>query len=241
MSFLLSGTRGDATSNGVVLQYFGTEFEELSNVWPDDTGTQDMDISGGPIETALSDSSQAVGFDGVDDVGETTAPPNLEGASLQSFSVEFAFQTTSEATDQPTLTGSNNDTDDQSLLVQINRDEGFSFESGNFIFRLQDAAGSSVRCSPSANPNINDGTRHDLSIIINDASANDVEIVLDGSNLDLAFGATESPSNFGTWEQPIATSAFQFAGSLQQYLECDIGAIRWHDEAIQEQTISDYE
>lgn len=227
-----------AIPDSVVLQYYATTWSQVDGTWVDDAGTADMSITGDPQATTLSDGSESVTADGVDDYGTITLPAALSGSSLQDFSVEFAveYSTSNEAE----LCGSLNANGNQWLRIRLNTDESASTDAGNFHVILADDDGDRLRFSPASNPGLNDGSRHDLSIVINDASANDASVIIDGSSVSVTYNEQQAPNNFVSWDQSMAIWAENNNGSIRDYVEAAVGAIRWHDEAITSQTISDY-
>lgn len=236
----LSGVK-DAIPDSVVVQQFATAYSAGDSTWADDAtsdGSQGMTINGDPQDGTLSDGSESVVFDGGGDYGATDLPASLEGSGLQSFSVEYALQTTTSDFDR--LGDLRNDDANQRFLVRANVDETGSGNDGYFVVQLTDDAGSSFQFAPSNNPNINDGNRHDISVIIDDSTNNNATLIIDGSSVSVTVGSSDSPSSFTTWDHSFPTAARNLGGSVDSYLSVEIGAVRWHDTAISNQTISDY-
>lgn len=227
----------DVIPSSVVLQYYGDTYSGGDTTWTDDNGVQNMSLTGGETATTLSDSAEAVGFDGSSDGGGITMPTSLEGASLENSSLEFTVQYSH--TDTDCLFGINND-GDQLLLIRPNADEGFNSEAGNMYMRIRDANANDLNFAFDTYTGLNDGNRHDVSIIFNDTTANDVDVIVDGDNKALSFSATGGPNAFTSWDYDMGVARRNSTGSYIQNLACDIGAIRWHNEAITDQTIGDY-
>lgn len=222
--------------DSLLMQYFGTSVSGGSLSWPDDNNVEDMTLTGDESDSTLSDGSDALNFDGDNDHGLIDLPAALEGSSLQEWSVEFSIQTTDSGEND--LIGTRN-SGDQLLLVRMNSDEDFDPDEGNFVFTLRTSDGR-IDVSPTTNPSLNDGTRQDISLIINDSTQNDIDIIINGESVDLTFERATNPSDFGPWDEELGIAADNRPEGQFGFLEVDIGAIRWHDEAISGQTISDY-
>lgn len=224
--------------DSVEMQYYGTTWSQGDTTWLDEKSNRDMSLTGDFQDATLSDDTEALSSDGTDDHGETTLPSTLEGTALVSFSAELAFEYTSS--DFHRLTGVRNTIGGQWFHISVGADANAGLDSGNMYVTLDDQDGSRLQFGPSSNPNLNDGIRHNVSVIINDSSQNDVEMIIDGSSVDLTFDTTENPDNFGPWSYNLGTFASNNSGTIENYFDGKIGAIRWHDLAITEQTISDY-
>lgn len=243
MSFLLSDGAINQLADSIVLQYFATTWSQGDATWPDDNGIQDMSVNGDPQATTLSDGSDGIAWDGVDDWGQITFPSSLEGASLEQSAVEFSLQWSHSNTIE-VLMGANNDTSSSTQLVtiELNRDQAFNTAAGNFYARILDQDGNGVHFAPSSNPGLNDGGRHDISIIFDDLTQPTVSVIIDGSSVSLSFNGQDPADNLGTWAQDVGVAARNGDGgsATDRYAEVNIGAIRWHDEAISGQTIDSY-
>jgi len=224
--------------DSVVLQYYATTWNSGDTTWVDDTGTADITVNGGPTDGTLSDGADAISTDGTDDSGELPLPAQFEGIDLNEFSIEVAGQYSHS--NENIVFGLRNQPSGQFIHMFANRNENNNAEAGNFHILIRDQDGNGVIASPDTNPNINDGNRHDISIIINDASASDASIIIDGTDVSVAYGDTQNADNFGTWDRPLRVWARDLDGSVGSYMEMDMGAMRWHDKAITSQTISDY-
>jgi hypothetical protein len=231
--FLSSGiVNATAIPDSVVMQYYATTWSQGDATWVDGAnsdGSQDMSITGDVQANTLSDGSDALGFDGADDYGSTTLPSSLEGSSLNSLSLEFALAW--DHTNTNYVAGLYNGT--QQIMVILNKNGG-----GRIRFRLDDTNGSSYEFDTQTA--INDGNRHNVSFIINDASANDGKAIVDGSEVSLSTTTSTNPDSFTTWNYDFSWGARNIQGSFQDNTDVDIGAIRFHDSAINNQTISDY-
>jgi hypothetical protein len=228
-------TIGNAIPDSVVLQYYGTTYTGGSTTWSDDTGTSSMSLTGGETAGALSDGSDAVVFDDANnDHGLVTLPPSLSGSSLTSFSVETAIQYTN--TDQfDRFMEVSNGADDQQLSMS---DE--TGGTGTFRFLIQDLDSNVLEFEPSTDPGLDDGNRHNVSVIINDSTTNDVDIIIDGTSISVNVITSGSPSNFGPWDTDLGISTRSSGGSVDLFMSASAGAYRFHDSAISSQTISDY-
>jgi hypothetical protein len=227
--------------SSVVVQNYATTWSQGDSTWVDDAtsdGSQDMSLTGDPQATTLSDGAESVKADGTDDYGTIPIPPELEGGDLNQFSIEFTIEHSSTNTE--VAIGCRNSDTNQKLLIFLNSDETLSSDPGTFQFRLDDDNSNKLRLAPSTNPNLDDGNRHDVSIIVNDASANDVDIIIDGSSQSLNFDVTQSPSSFTTWDTDLGVFVRNTSGTVDNYADIKLGAIRLHGSAINSQTISDY-
>ena len=240
MSMLFSGGLFNVIPDSVVLQYYATTWSAGETIFQDDLNNADISLNGGPAEGTLSDGSDAISTDGTNDRGELTLPTEFEGGGLQSFSVELALQYSH--TNETNWFGLRQGTQSQWLQVYANRDYTNASDPGNFYLTMQDNSNNSIFVGPSTNPNINDGNRHDISLVINDTTVPDVSIIIDGSSVAVSYesGNQDAMSDFGTWARPLQIWARDLDGSIDNYFQSNFGAMRWHDSAITNQTISDY-
>lgn len=229
----------DAIPDSVVAQYYGTTWTQGDAIWQDDAGidgAQDISLTGGPQSVTLSDGAEALAFDGVDDYGIHTVP--LSGSELNSWTWEFAVSWShSQDEEAYSLIDSVNN---QLIQFRLNIDGSFASDAGNFLFRVRDLDGNQLSAEIDEAASLNDGNRHNITIRVNDASADDVDIITDGTSRPVASAFAESPSNFGSWNDSIPVGAVNNAGTIQDYADIDIGAVRWHQSAISQPTISDY-
>ena len=235
---LVDGERISAIPDSVVLQYFATEVDGGDAAWPDDKGTENMTLTGGESNEALSDGAEALGFDGNDDKGLIDVPDDFDGDGLEAFSLEIAFETTD--TGRNRLFGCRNDDGNQRIELLINADENFNEDEGRLSFRLSDGNASDLRAATN-DISINDGNRKDVTVIVEDSTQNDLSIIVDGADESLTFGAQDNPDNFGTWDRDIGVMARSRDGTDDLHVDGSVGAIRWHDETNDKQTIGDYE
>jgi len=230
-----------AIPDSVVIQHYATTFTQGDSNWLDDAtddGSQDVALNGDPQSVTASDGSEAIDFDS-NDYGLLPMPPELEGSSLNAWTYEVAVQYTS--TGQEFIGGVFNSNNGQLWQLNINQDEAGNTEEGNIQFALHDADGNSFQFSFSDNNvNINDGNRHDITAIINDASNNNASLILDGTEKSVATANTQSPDNFSSWDNDMGYAVRNVGGSLSGNADITILAKRWHDSAIVGQTISDY-
>lgn len=225
--------------DSVVVQHYANTWSQGDSIWNDDVGSASVSLTGDFQDDTLSDGSESILGDGTDNYGAMTAPPELEGSSLQQFSYEIVLEA-SHTSSREYLGIQNNDTD-QLLLLAINIDETNSADAGNLNFYFQDDSGSRIRCAPSTNPGINDGNRHDISWIVNDSTTADVELIIDGTSYSLNFDSSATLDNFTTWDGDILYWARRNDDqSVDGYWPGEIAADRWHDTNIPSQTINDY-
>jgi len=232
-------TAWTAIPDSVILQYFATTWTQGNTTWQDGAGTaENISLSGGPTASTLSDGSESISFDGVDDYGLVTLPSELSGGSLNAFSLEFAVEYLHGNEGRVGISDGT-----QEFRLQLNSDENFNSKDGKLNIRLVGDAGDAITFAPTNNPGLNDGNRHDVSIIINDASNNDVGLIIDGSSVGVTLSSSYTDggiTSFKSWTRDWAWGSYNSDGSLSDYSEMDTGAIRWHDQAITSQTIGDY-
>jgi hypothetical protein len=227
-----------AIPDSVVIQNYATTWSAGETTWVDDAtddGSQDTTITGSPTETALSDGSDTIGF-AQSDYGTVTLPPSLEGSNLQSWGVEVACQYTSNGGD---LLGLQDDAAAQSFRILTGQDADLNTESGNFLVVFKDENENEYRFGPSTNPNLDDGSRHNITISIDDATVPSATIVIDGSSVSLLESLTEAHTSWGAWQNDAAIAAFNSDAGPISEKAVDHGAIRWHTSSTA-QTISDY-
>jgi len=227
---------GPAFPSSTVLQYFATSWTQGDATWDDITNTANQPLSGNPQSGTLSDGSEYVGFDGNDDYGRITLPSDLEGNSLERCSFEIAFQTTTTSTISNIMGVAQSGME---WFVEINRNTSFNFDDGQIYTYLRDSDGELLGGEPSTSLNLNDGNRHDLTISY-DGPNNEISYIVDGTSYSSTYSSTDNPDNFGTWNQDIAIAADNNGGSFSRETDIDIGAIRFHNEFLTSQTISNY-
>jgi len=224
---------GNAIPDTTVLQYYATTYAGGDTIWSDDTETSDMSLTGGETAGTLSDGSESVDFDGSSDYGLVTLPASLSGSSLTSFSVEMAIQYTSTDQFDRFLGVAQPDTQQFTVSDEVGG-------TGTLNIVLSDKDGSTLVFEPSTDPGLDDGNRHDVSIIINDSTTNDVSLIIDGSSVVVNVTQSGGPSNFGPWTIDLGIFGRSTDSCVDLLGSGSAGAYRFHDSAISEQTISDY-
>lgn len=224
-----------AIPDSVELQYFGDTFTTGDATWVDDNGVSDMSLNGDPQAASLSDGVASVDFDS-NDYGMITMPSTLEGSSLTTHTFEIAIQWTE--TGQNAIVGQINDSG-QRINIFINRDNTFSQDAGNILVEIQDNSSNQSRFDLERS-DLNDGNRHNISLIIEDSSQDTYSAIVDGSSESINLAGNATPSSFDAWDRDMAVSARNNQGSIDGNSDINIGAIRWHNTAITSQTIGDY-
>ena len=230
--------RSNAIPDSVVAQYFATSYTQGDATWQDQAtsdGAQDVSLSGDPQPSSLSDGADAIAFD-TSDHGLHTVP--VSGSDLNSFSLEFALSWTHDRDE--IAYGGVDSQNGQFFQLRINIDESFGSDPGNFYFRIRDTDSNQLGVSLDGAPSLNDGARHDIIVRVNDASQNDIDVIIDGALVSVNKTPTNNPSNYGSWDTQTAIAANNNSGTIVLSSEVDYGAVRWHDSAIAEQTIDDY-
>lgn len=245
MGFKEGGLRGSLRNvsvgateipDSVLLQYYGTTWDQGDGTWTDDNDVRNVSLSGGIADATLSDGSDALGFDGVDDRGTITPVAQMEGGSLESFALEFTISWTSTDTNQFIL-ASSQVVNNQVISIRQNTSGAFDDDVGNILLQLRDQSDNRLEFSPSTNPGLADGNRHDISVVFNDTTQADVTVIIDGVTQTLSFNELDNLSNFGSWDGAEIYVGDSFQGDLGEF---NIGALRWHNSPISDQTISDY-
>jgi len=228
--------------DGVVMQYYASNYSEGDLTWVDDNNVQYMSLTGNEKSVKLSDGSDGIKFNGVDTGGIITLPNKLEGDSLLSFSIENVIQIDND--DRARIIRINNSNDDQFMNVSLNQAVSDYPQKGNILFDFRNSSESErVQCSLSETANINDGKRHDISIIINDLSEGDIKFIIDGNEReDVVFrldawpeGDRDSVSDPDTWD---SDAQIGFEDEIEN--EVIIGAQIWYNKAIDSQNINNY-
>jgi hypothetical protein len=167
-------------------------------------------------------------------------PPELDGSNLTDWAVEFVVEYTNTNTFDHHF-GTETTNGNQTLGLQTDIDEGGNTDNGNFRFRFFDSDQNGFSLSPTTNPNLDDGNRHDVTISIDDSTTQSVTIIIDGSEVSISFNANSAADNFTTWDQDMAVWARQdSSGSVAKDNQAAYGAWRWHKTPISSQTINDY-
>ena len=226
----------DAIPDGS-LYYFGSSYESGDDIWLDQNDRVDMSLTGDETATDVN-GDEAVRFDGDSDHGIIELPSDFEGQDLNEVSIEIAVAFEHTSTDF--MFGvANRDENEQRIGLQLNRDENFDSDNGNFYFQLRDELENRLRFSPETNPEINDGSRHDITIIVEDAENNDASIIIDGSEINISFGSQDSPNDFGEWLLDFALSALnQVNQGVVLNSEQDVIGLGIVPSALDEQKIS---
>ena len=223
--------------DSVVMQYYASTWSESDSVWIDDAAVSDINLEGSHTSATLSDGSDSINGDGTNDYGTATLPSEFQGGSLNEFSVEVVVEYTDD--DVGNYLGLRNDDSDQTFRIVTNIDATTNLDEGNFAVLFGDDSDNRLYFDANVD-SLNDGVRHNISIIINDAANNDADIIIDGESQNVNFVDTENPQNFTSWDRDCAFWARNDGGTIDEIFDGEIGAIRWHDEAIESQTIDEY-
>ena len=222
-----------AIPDTVVAQYDPATFSTDDSIWSDDVGDNDATLQGDLQGSTFADGSESIEGDGVDDAGQ--ANWSVNGAELNSWSFEFEIQYSHTNREIPFGTVQSND---QGFWFEVNKDEDFNDDNGNLRITLQDQnVDGRIRFAASTNPSLNDGNKHIVSIVFNDASNNDYQLFIDGSEVSTSANTESGPSNFETWTDDLGFWSRVVDGSLDNYFNGQLGLTRTHDSSISEQTI----
>jgi hypothetical protein len=223
--------------DSVVVQYTGSTYTGGGSSWSDEAtadGAQDAALSGGISESQLSDGAEALATDGTDDQGLFPIPSELDGNGLQSFTVEMALQyTTNEDFD---YWFGVNGTNILAALADV--DESAS-NNGQIRFRLFDSDTNGQTFAPASNPNLDDGNRHDISLIVNDAATEDYEIIIDGTSYAVSIGNdTGTADNFGDFSNDMGLFCRNQSSGTGKHKTGNVGAFVMHKTNISSQYVS---
>jgi hypothetical protein len=219
--------------DSVVLQFDAGTYSTGDSAWTDDVGTNDAAITGAPQSSTLSNGDPSVTADGTDDHGNFNLPPEIDGLSLNNFAWEIEVQYTASGRMVPLGIRTN----DQILLIDLNKNETFSDVNGQIRFILQDSNSNNIIASPSTNPNLDDGNRHVILFNVVDASNNNIEIFIDGTSVSLTFNSQNSPGNWISWGNDCALFGLNVDGTVSDFLDGSLGTVRMHDSDQTGQTI----
>lgn len=225
---LVDGQEYSAIPDSAVLNFNASNFAEP---WPNDVENEpDMSVSG-LSSTTLSDDSDGVEGDGVDDVGEVDPPSALTGSDLLSHTIEFSIEFDHD--DVGRFITNIDSNSEQALQIGLNEPS-----TGNVSIFIDDKNDDRLEFHPDDNPNLNDGNVHKVTFEIVDSANNDANIYIDGSSVDVNFVETGGPDNYGSWDFDYAFWAQRASdGGLINHAEAASGIIRWHNEATGQQTI----
>lgn len=239
--FWSAGLAGSAIPDSAILQYFANTYTGGDTTWVDDNSVADMTLTGGETSATLSDGNDSVAFNGTDDHGLIPLPQSLEDTSLTSHTFEITIQTTTTE-NFIKICGARNTDSNQEFAIWFNLDGSGNSNESHTAVDIRDDTGSLWRFGTDSqiSPDLNDGNRHDITYRINDAGNNSADIIIDGTSVSLETSSTNSLTDFTSWDVEFAIGASNGGGSIGSYAEVDIGAIRWHNEAITEQTIDSY-
>jgi len=199
-----------------------------------------MSLIGNPQAATLSGGAESLSADGTNDYGEVSLPSSLEGSSLTEFAVEFAIEWTE--TNPKSIMTQFNDAN-QTLNIQANvkvTSSGRTANAGDLQFDLRDSGGDRLEFGTSGQ-GLNDGNRHDITAIWDDTTTNSVRLFIDGAQATPNTAVSQGPSNFTTWDYNMPLWARVSGGSIDNYLDAKIGALRVHDAAPSGQSINAYE
>lgn len=206
-------------------------FSTGDNTWTDQVEGLGMTINGNPQKTVFSDGSPAISPDGTGDFGQASNTDIL----AETFSLEFEVQTT-ESSDREHIFGSGDGT--TILLVYINQDGDFNTDSGAVTLFYREGSGQDG-VGYSFNIPIDDGVKHKVSIVINDASAADVNFFVDGVDVNESFDRENGNVDFSGDTLPVNPAYFarNSSGSISGHWSGKVGKYVFHDKAITEQKI----
>jgi hypothetical protein len=222
-------------AGGAVYQWNPATFSTGDSTWTDDLQGEVMDITGNPQSVTLANGNPGIQGDGNDDVGLADIAPELLATS---FSVEWEID---QSLDLGHILGVR-ESGGSAFFVSVNGDESVNEDLGNFAVSISSGGAEvsdSTNISPSTNPNFDDGNTHKVTFIANDTTADDYEIIIDGSNVSVSLEATNNPSpgQLSVDVAYFANNDFQFGSGPRLFSDSALGLTRWHDQAITRQTI----
>ena len=204
----------------------------FASPWTDEVIGEDMTINGGLSSNTFSDGSDAVLGDGVDDYGTAGATDIF----YNSMSLEIELSTTTTSVDFPFGLLEGTAPGELIYYIYLNQDGNFNDDDGRFTLFISDGGGIGALAF-SYNLPFNDGNKHKVSFIINDAAQNDVDMIVDGQSVTPSLDRANGPNISG---KVSSVNPMYFARNVdgpQDYFSGKLGKIVHHDEAITKQTI----
>ena len=225
----------DAIPDTVTTQHFATSWSENDSIWSDDVDDKDMSIPDGFEDTTLSDDSEAISGDG--NRSSYQVPTSFEADNLtDGVAIELVIETSISA--QTGLIGSSRE-GDQAFEIILNTDQNLNADAGNIAALIRDSDDNRFEFSPESNPQLDDGSRHDITLVVTDTANNDGNWIIDGDDLGSEIGSSGGPNNFDNWEEDWGAWGFGNRQPFEDYTGA-IAATRFHNNSIDTQTINQY-
>jgi hypothetical protein len=189
-----------------------------------------MSMSGDPQSVTLNNGNNGVEADGNDDYGLAPIASVLNNTSM---CYEFSLQTTSS---NQRIWGLNESTSGGNWEIQFNGDEQYNSDPGNFRAFIRNSNGDTIAVAPSTNPGLNDGAVHRVTVDVVDTANNNVNIYVDGSEVNVSYGNQQSPDNFN-FSRDFGFFARNNVGTIELNLNIAHGIHRFHNQSTGGQTI----
>jgi len=229
-SFNNPGVTADLPSNAIPdSAIYWWDPSAFASPWVDEVVSESMTINGGLSSTTFGDGSDAVSGDGNDGHGLAANRDVLYNS--MSIEVEISSTTTSAAF----ILGSNDNTNGITCMIMFNQDGDFNYIDGSMALFLSDETN---QFSFSYDGGFNDGNKHKVSFIVNDATTSDASMIVDGSTVTPTVDRADGVNFSGlTLNYDMAYWARNFTGTVKDFYNGKLGKIAFHDTNIQNQTI----
>jgi hypothetical protein len=213
-----------------IIEFKPSNFDGSQTTWKSSNLTESLDFYvDTPTETTFSNGDVAV--DSNDGLGILKPPSSHDGSSLQKFSVEVDFQTTTGS--DPALWGFG-DSDGKGIRLGLN-------EGNDFFVRVRDNDSNVLEAQPSNTVDLTDGTRRKLTVAV-DGPSNNVKIIIDGEDIPVTYNSKGSPNitnnlqdvGFGFMGMALH---YENGGNSRRNANGKYGVFRLHNEFITSQTI----
>ncbi|MEQ9305326.1 MAG: LamG-like jellyroll fold domain-containing protein, partial [Marinoscillum sp.] len=210
-SWSVSVTEHDGTVTSYELDGDGTDASIYQN---------DGTLAGTPAYTSdrIGTTTSALSFDGTDDYISAGLMPEL-AASLNAFTVNF-WMRTDNTTEIDRIFGTNSTGNSQYLFATLNYD-GTNTVAGTIQLALRDLDGNTSFISVN-DAMLVDGDWHMLTLIVNNAANNDIDIYVDGVENTSETVSGIGASNFGSFDNDFLIGALNAQGTPSDFFTGDL-------------------
>lgn len=223
------GVPPDGTAGGAYAVYLLDE--DSGTTAADSSGNgRDATYNGATLGGAGTYNSSDASLDGADDyVGISTGNFASYGSQTGAFTIVMRVQTTTTATAERFL-GIINNSGENGIAIDTNRDRNFNSASGRTVFFVRDSGNDDFTTDISAD--LYDGNYHTIVWRVIDTSSNSSEVYVDGVSVTNTVGRSQNPSGFNNWEHEFTLGAVNNRGSIQDYLDGDIDSYEFYTTDI---------
>ena len=175
---------------------------------------------------------QAIEFDGVDDYLDLTILEGF-GSHLGTFSIDFWLKT-GITPDWTTLFKTVTDGASMLVSIDLNRSEdhakGMPYEEGVTFPCVRDNTGK--LWSMGINTDIYDNAWHHIGWVVEDASSNTCKVYVDGKEVEVEYGAMDTPTDFADFQYPVYLGAANNRGNIERFCPAAVDEFRIYDRAL---------